>query len=126
MTKKGKILLILSLLFLSFCNIFACDANCISCHPNLLNESGKMDKNHEILNRCTRCHIAKKDEKDHGACGADCWQCHDIKEVSKINIDEHKVLNKCIECHKSIDKDFFDISTNREFNNNLLIKSLEK
>jgi len=108
-------------------DIGACSGECIACHPKLIKKDGKMDDNHKILNRCKNCHrdgtkiemldsnqsdrakfnivnVKDLNESTHTECGSDCWQCHDIKEVSKINIAEHKVLKKCIECHISVDK----------------------
>ncbi len=41
--------------------------------------------------------------------GSDCWQCHDIKKVSNINIPEHKVLKDCIACHVKLDKNLLNI-----------------
>ena len=69
----------------SFTYIYACDANCVACHPKLI-KNGKMDDDHKILNRCTRCHTAKENEESHSACGADCWRCHDIRKVGKIDV----------------------------------------
>ncbi len=92
-----------------------------------------MDKNHQILNRCKNCHrdgtkikildnnsstphfkiVKIKDINDstHTECGSDCWQCHDIKAVSRINIAEHKVLKKCIDCHIVLDKNLLNDSS---------------
>jgi len=90
-------------LLLAGASLFACDGNCVSCHPKLV-KNGKMDKNHKILRTCIQCHTKKENEKNHGACGQDCWQCHDITKVNKIDIPQHRALPKCIKCHESINK----------------------
>jgi len=119
--------------FLLLENVIACSGECVACHPGLIKKNGKMDKDHEILDRCKKCHIdGTKIEiidknvseinasnirivkvegnitasTSHTECGDDCWECHDIRKVSLINIAEHKVLEKCIACHVKIDKDF--------------------
>ncbi len=38
--------------------------------------------------------VKEVSEDTHTECGSDCWQCHDIKKVSNINIPEHKVLQR--------------------------------
>jgi len=111
------------MIFLSL-NIFACDANCVACHPVLI-KNGSMDSDHKILNNCVQCHIENKEEESHGSCGADCWSCHDIKKVSKIDIPEHKILKKCIKCHIGLDKQFFNLqNTESAFENNFLKDSI--
>ena len=99
---------ILLLNFIFSVVLFACDANCVACHPSLI-KNGKMDANHKILNNCVKCHTPNEEKKSHNTCGADCWSCHDIKKVSEINVPEHKVLSKCIKYHISLDKQLFDI-----------------
>lgn len=89
--------------------LFACDANCITCHPKLI-KNGKMDKRHKILRKCVQCHTKKENETTHGVCGADCWSCHDIQKVSRVNIKEHRALQGCIDCHESIDKHLLEIA----------------
>jgi len=89
--------------------IFACESNCVACHPKLIQKNGKMDNNHKILRTCIKCHTKKQMKKVNmgiTSCGEDCWKCHDIKKVSKINIKEHKALNNCIKCHKKNKKIF--------------------
>lgn len=85
--------------------MYACDANCASCHPVLIKD-GKYDDNHRILKNCINCHQPNDD--DHGSCGADCWDCHDVNKVAEIDITEHRVLKQCIECHTSIQKQFLN------------------
>ena len=102
--KKYKIISLLILLMRV--SLFACDANCVTCHPKLL-KNGVMDDNHKILERCTKCHTEEKSSNDHGACGQDCWSCHDITKVNKVDIPEHRILPTCIKCHESINKHLF-------------------
>jgi hypothetical protein len=118
--------LIVGILFIFVVNLFACSGDCVACHPKLIKKDGKMDKNHAILNKCKRCHqdgtkiemidrkssppkfkivkVESLEDSTHTECGSDCWQCHDIKKVSSINIAEHKVLKGCIACHVRLDK----------------------
>jgi len=84
----------------------ACEGDCVVCHPNLVQEDGKLDKEHEILVTCKVCHTQEDMEKiDMGSgCGQDCWDCHDIKKVTASKVKEHNGLQKCIDCHVTIDK----------------------
>lgn len=104
---------------------FACDANCLACHPKLA-PNGKYDKNHAILKRCTNCHTQDPNEEDHGACGADCWECHDIQKVGHIDIPEHRVLAKCIKCHESVDKHLFEKGNSPLMQDGTLLENLTK
>ena len=89
--------------------LFSCSGDCVACHPKLI-ENGDFDNNHMILDTCKKCHtdgtkiiviennnsnevsftIKKLDENEtkesHSACGQDCWKCHDIKNVQKVNV----------------------------------------
>ncbi|UCN01301.1 hypothetical protein LCX93_05125 [Sulfurimonas sp. SWIR-19] len=116
--------------------IFACSGDCIACHPTLVDVKGEMDNNHQILQRCKTCHrdgskivlldtnssnvhfkivkIKTLKENSHTECGNDCWQCHDIKKVSQINIPEHKNLQKCIECHVKLDKTLLEFDSPKD------------
>ena len=93
------------LLFFTFLNLFACDGDCIKCHPTLI-KSGSLDKNHKILAKCIDCHkITSNDLMRMGSlCGQDCWECHSVKKVMSIKIKEHQVLDKCINCHEKLYK----------------------
>lgn len=103
---------------------FACEANCLACHPSL-EKNGVMDSNHRVLKNCINCHTIAEDEVSHGACGADCWSCHDVKKISHIDIPEHKVLNRCIQCHVTLDREFFNLEkSNDAFSNNSMKKQL--
>ena len=101
-----KILLFLFTLFILNINAQACEGDCVVCHPNLVKEDGKLDKDHAILVSCKTCHTQADMEKiDMGSgCGQDCWDCHDIKKVTASNVEEHRGLQKCIDCHLTIDK----------------------
>jgi len=122
---KRNILIFLSVLQILSSGLQACDANCVACHPKLI-QSGDYDNNHKILKQCTKCHTEDKDEEAHGACGSDCWQCHSIKKVSAVDIPEHKALAVCIKCHMSIDKDFFNLKNKKDgFSDKLLIDSID-
>jgi len=142
-----KFIFMVALFILLFEDSVACSGDCVECHPALVKKNGKMDKDHEILDRCKKCHIdgTKMEIIDknvseinasnirivkiegniaattsHTECGDDCWKCHDIKKVSLINIAEHKVLQKCIECHVSIDKNFLKRGSSSPSLNNTL------
>ena len=126
--KLVNVLILFSLLVIK---LGACSGDCVACHPSLIKKDGKMDQDHKILEKCKLCHIdgtkikmfdtnssehnktgfeivklkeTNSSKEKHTECGSDCWQCHDIKKVSKIDISEHKVLGKCIDCHVKIDK----------------------
>ena len=111
--------------------IFACDGDCIKCHPALI-KSGHLDKNHEILSTCIKCHKVTSDDLQRmGAiCGQDCWQCHDVKKVMKIPNKAHLSLNRCIDCHTKLDKKDDMFSGYKEFSfpqqNNSLQNRLQK
>jgi hypothetical protein len=124
--------LIIAISFIFLVHLFACSGDCVACHPKLIKKDGKMDKDHMILNRCKTCHqdgtkiemlndsnatvpkfkivkVENVKEDSHTECGSDCWQCHDIKKVSNINIPEHKVLKDCIACHIKLDKNLLNM-----------------
>lgn len=123
-----------SVLLLCTVDLFACSGDCIKCHPVLTKNNG-FDQDHKILNSCKQCHIdgtqiatqkdplkpfiitKKKDraKESHVECGADCWQCHDIKKVALVDIQEHKELPKCIKCHTTLDKQLFSIGEKEGF-----------
>jgi len=104
---------IATVFFLFSILLFACDGDCVKCHPKLL-KNGKLDKNHIILGRClNRYKVTSDDLNRMGAiCGQDCWEWHSIKKVQKIKIKEHMVLDKCIVCHKKLDKSNNDFIMN--------------
>ncbi len=86
---------------------FACSGDCVSCHPSIKNEDGKMTKGHEKLSICKTCHTSKSLENiDMGeeACGQDCWQCHSMKKVVNSGVKAHEILVECEQCHKKIEK----------------------
>ena len=95
-----------SILFIFTTYTQACEGDCVVCHPNLVQENGKLDKDHAILVTCKTCHTQEEMEKiDMGSgCGQDCWDCHDIKKVTASNVEQHKGLQACIDCHVTIDK----------------------
>ena len=100
--------ILLFIISISIFNIYAqaCEGDCVVCHPNLVKEDGKLDKDHAILVTCKSCHTQEEMEKiDMGSgCGQDCWDCHDIKKVTASNVEQHKGLQVCIDCHLTIDK----------------------
>jgi len=101
-----KTLLFIVTLFIFNIYAQACEGDCVVCHPNLVKEDGKLDKEHEILVSCKVCHTQEEMEKiDMGSgCGQDCWDCHDINKVTASNVEQHRGLQKCIDCHLTIDK----------------------
>jgi len=96
----------LILIFLIINIIYACDGDCVKCHPILI-KSGHLDNNHKILKDCINCHKTTSNDLDKmgSLCGQDCWECHNMKKVMKIPIKEHFVLSKCIKCHKKLNKE---------------------
>ncbi len=114
-----KILLAIIILFISNISVSACEGDCVMCHPKLIKENGKMDKDHAILVSCKVCHTQEKMEKiDMGSgCGQDCWDCHDIKKVTASKVKQHNGLQKCIDCHVTLDKNMFGGATGTAFSN---------
>lgn len=102
----NKFILLLTALSIFTLNSEACEGDCVVCHPNLVKENGKMDKDHAVLVTCKTCHTQEEMEKiDMGSgCGQDCWDCHDIKKVTASKVKEHNGLQACIDCHVTIDK----------------------
>jgi len=105
---KKIVLVILVLLGLNT-YLSACEGDCVVCHPKLVKEDGKLDKDHAILVTCKTCHTQEEMEKiDMGSgCGQDCWDCHDIKKVTASGVPQHKNLQTCIDCHVTLDKSMF-------------------
>ena len=92
-----KIALILLITF-----SFACDSNCISCHPKLKELYKKENpyyKEHSFLQDCTKCH--KNHKSTTSQCGADCFDCHSRKKLINTPILEHQKLRSCTKCHKN-------------------------
>lgn len=102
---------------------FACDANCVTCHPSLV-KNGKMNGDHKILENCVNCHVKNPDEENHGACGADCFSCHKIEKIKPAKIKEHKILKKCISCHASLDKELFTTENQSNSLDNNYLKNI--
>ena len=105
-------------LTLSYNIAYACDGDCIKCHPNLI-RSGSLDKDHEVLAKCIECHKISSDDLNRmgSLCGQDCWECHNVKKVMTIKNVEHLALNDCIDCHKKLKEKNFFIKQNSTFNN---------
>ena len=105
--RKVFVLIVTLLALNSYLN--ACEGDCVVCHPKLVKEDGKLDKDHAILVTCKTCHTQEEMEKiDMGSgCGQDCWDCHDIKKVTASKVPQHKDLQTCIDCHVTIDKSMF-------------------
>ena len=118
------------LLFVMFLVVlYACESNCVACHPKLIKKNGQMDSDHKILTTCIKCHTKKSMQKvDMGvtSCGEDCWKCHNIKKVAKVNIKEHKALNKCIKCHTKNIKNIFDFDDKKSIDHQNLIDILNQ
>ena len=114
-----KVLFAISALFIFNMVAQACEGDCVMCHPKLVDEKGKMDKDHEVLVSCKTCHTQEDMEKiDMGSgCGQDCWDCHDIKKVTASKVKEHNGLQKCIDCHVTLDKNMFSGATGTAFSN---------
>ncbi len=77
--------------------MFACESDCTKCHIKL---DLKMNE-HQSLNNCKTCHTKENLSNINmgdAACGADCFQCHNIKKLVETD-KEHKVLNTCMNCH---------------------------
>ena len=78
--------------------VYACSGDCLNCHPGLIKESGTYDKDHAVLRTCIRCHSSHQ-SGNANQCGADCWECHNAKELSRSDVKEHQALEACTACH---------------------------
>jgi len=82
---------------------FACNSNCISCHPKLkklYQKDSTYYKEHYFLQNCTKCH--KNHKSNNSQCGGDCFDCHSrVKLINTTHILEHQKLSSCIKCHKN-------------------------
>ncbi len=101
--------ILLVIIFLNI-SLFACEGDCMACHPGLLKD-GKLDKKHQVLKTCVTCHTKEQMSKIDmgGGCGQDCWECHDVKKVAASGIKEHAGLEQCITCHVKLKKEGFMI-----------------
>ena len=86
---------------------FSCGGSCTDCHLKL--KPLMQDKQHEILNSCTTCHDKPS---SHGACGQDCFSCHDKGRLySDASVKEHQAIKACYACHKDTSS-FLETSKN--------------
>ncbi len=90
-----------TLIFLA-CFLFACESNCLNCHPKLkpleTNPENPLYKEHHFLVTCTKCH-PNHPSKGDDQCGADCFVCHSREKLIKSSIPEHQRLKTCTKCH---------------------------
>jgi hypothetical protein len=84
--------------------LFACESNCLICHPKLkpleTNPHNKLYKYHHFLESCTKCH-PNHPSKGEDECGADCFECHSRQKLIHSSIPQHRKLKTCTKCHKS-------------------------
>lgn len=102
MNKLLLIIMLISTLLLS------CESDCTKCHIKL---DLKMNE-HQELENCKTCHTKESLSNVNmgdSACGADCFQCHNIKKLVETNKD-HKVLNTCTNCHNINNNLFVDLA----------------
>ena len=80
------------------CLLFACNSNCIECHPKLKkmenNPKNRYYKEHHFLKNCTKCHD-NHPLKGEDKCGADCFECHSRKKLIHTSIPAHQKLISC-------------------------------
>ncbi len=94
------VLKLASIVVLFVVTLFACTADCVSCHPTL---DIVNDVRHQPLATCTTCHPPESlKNTPMSGCGTDCFSCHDVKKMTSM--EQHKVINDCIVCHKTLDK----------------------
>ena len=101
--KKTVLFLLLSSL------LFACEGDCMKCHPVLLQKK-QLNADHKVLATCVECHQTNNDDlgKMGALCGQDCWDCHSVAKVKQVNNPSHMVLDECIKCHSKLDKNLFE------------------
>lgn len=96
---------IFALILLFTAGLWACSGDCLKCHATLA-PTIEQDKDHRVMLECIRCHEETDDK--FGACGADCWDCHDPEKVAASGVEIHKVLTEsCMKCH-FVRKTLFD------------------
>lgn len=109
-----KIIIVTTLFFVA---LFACTANCVSCHPKLDIVS---DIRHQPLATCKTCHPPESlKNTPMSGCGTDCFSCHPVSKLTAMT--QHKVIDDCIVCHKSMDKNPF-LKNEKSFLNEKEIK----
>jgi len=82
--------------------LFACESDCVTCHPKLkelYNPHNKYYKEHAFLKECTKCHKSHPSRGDD-KCGADCFECHSRQKLINTPIKAHQKLRTCTKCHK--------------------------
>ena len=90
-------------LFLLASILFACESDCITCHPKLkelYNPKNRYYQDHAFLKDCTKCHKSHP-TKGEDKCGADCFDCHNKEKLINTPIPDHQKLKNCTKCHKS-------------------------
>ena len=92
-------------------NVFACTGDCLTCHPALL-PTINQDKRHEPMLHCIKCHSA--DTNAMAECGSDCFACHSIQKIEKVDVPEHRVIRGCRDCHMRLKEAVTDISTPKD------------
>ena len=112
---------ILAILLVLVGAIFACSGDCASCHFGI----DYKDEKHKIMLDCKVCHTDSKlsAQMKLSSCGQDCFACHDIKSINKVQIKEHLALNTCISCHTRINNKLTP-NINPLFNNKSLNRQL--
>lgn len=108
--------------YVAFAAVFACSGDCASCHFSI----DYKDERHKVMLDCKVCHTESRlnSQMKLASCGQDCFECHDIRTINKVNTKEHTALNTCITCHKHIDNKLSP-NINPLFNNKMLNKKLQ-
>jgi len=84
---------------IGFIKLFACNGDCLSCHPTL-KKNILSDERHKPMLTCIECH---KDNAGTSECGEDCFACHSMKKINDSGISQHSVVKDCRECHLKTD-----------------------
>jgi len=89
-------------LFLLVSVLFACESDCVTCHPKLkelYNPKNRYYQEHAFLKDCTKCHKSHP-TKGEDKCGADCFECHDREKLANTPVPAHRKLKNCTKCHE--------------------------
>jgi len=89
----------------------ACTGDCLTCHPKLI-PTIETDLRHKPMLTCIKCHSA--DPNAMAECGSECFACHPVDKIEKVDVAEHRVIRDCRDCHMKLKQRFSDIAAPRD------------
>lgn len=97
---------LITLLILTY-TLFACNGDCMSCHPKLM-DGIDTDERHKPMLGCIKCHSPNPEKM--AQCGNDCFACHSMVKIYEADVDEHDVIQGCRDCHVGQVEKMFDMT----------------